>query len=71
MISTDMIKELIKEMSACDLFVGKYDAKHGKEDFMCGVATVMEYLAYKVSDEYGDDFSETFNKNMLDSKNKM
>ena len=37
---------------------------------MYGVSAVMEYLAYRVSDEYGDEFSEMFSKNMLDSENK-
>lgn len=66
-----IIKELIKEMSDCGLFVGKYDAKHGNKHFMYGVNTVMEYLAYCVSDEYGDEFSKTFSQNMIDSENKI
>ena len=67
----EMIKDLIEEMSACDLFIGKYDAKHGEDSFMYGICTVMEYLAYKVSKEYGDEFSNMFMKNMIDSKDKI
>lgn len=67
----EMIKNLIEEMSKCDLFVGKYDAKHGDEHYMNGVYLVMEYLAYKVSEEYGDNFSNMFLKNLVDSENKI
>ena len=71
MIREDVIKDLVEKMSNCGLFVGKYDAKNGDKDIMCGVLTVMEYLAYEVSEEYGDNFSNTFVKNMLDSENKI
>ena len=67
----EMIKDLIKEMSACSLFIGKYDAEHGDNSFMYGIYAVMEYLAYKVSEEYGDNFSNMFMKNMIDSKDKI
>lgn len=70
MTKEEVIRSLIEEMSKCGLFVGKYDAKNGSEKFMYGVNAVMEYLAYEVSDEYGDKFSDMFVKNMLDSKNK-
>lgn len=56
--------------SGCGLFVGRYDAKNGKEDFMQGVAMVMEYIAYKVSDSVGDTFSDLFTKNMIKSEEK-
>ena len=54
--------------SGCGLMVGKYDAKNGNEDFINGVSTVMEWIAYKVSDEMGDDFSDTFTQNITISK---
>lgn len=71
MTRKDMIKNLVEEMSKCNLFNGKYDAKNGDKNFMCGIITVMEYLAYEVSEEYGDNFSNTFIKNMIDSENKI
>lgn len=70
MSKEEMIKELIEEMSQCDLFVGRYDAKNGSAQFMHGICTVMEYIAYKVSDEYGDQFSEKFVKNLIESEKK-
>ena len=56
--------------SGCGLLVGRYDAQNGKKDFMYGVAMVMEYIAYKVSDSVGDTFSDLFTKNMIQSKKK-
>lgn len=56
--------------SGCGLLVGKYDAKNGNEKYMFGVDTVMEWIAYKVSEVQGDDFSELFTKNMVESQKK-
>lgn len=56
--------------SGCGLLVGKYDAKNGNEKYMFGVNTVMEWIAYKVSEAQGDDFSELFTKNMVESQKK-
>lgn len=70
MTREEMIKDLIKKMSGCDLFIGKYDAKHGSTKYMNGICTVMTYLAYEVSDDYGDEFNDMFLKNMLDSMKK-
>ena len=44
--------------SGCDLLVGKYDAKNGNEKFMYGISTVMEFIAYRVSEADGDAFSD-------------
>lgn len=56
--------------SGCGLLVGRYDAKNGNEKYMFGVDTVMEWIAYKVSEAQGDDFSELFTKNMVESQKK-
>lgn len=71
MTREEIIKQLIEEMSECGLFVGKYDAENGSEQFMYGVDTVMEYLAYKVSEEYGDKFCGMFLENMVESKKRV
>ena len=56
--------------SGCGLMIGKFDAKNGKEHFMYGISTVMEWIAYRVSDEVGDEFSDLFIKNMIESENR-
>lgn len=63
-----IIEKVINEMCECGLFCGRYDAKNGNEHFMYGVSTVMESLAYLVSEDFGDEFTEIFLKNMLESK---
>ena len=70
MTREEVIKDLIEDMSKCGLFIGKYDAKHGSKKFMLGVDMVMEYLAYEVSEEYGEKFSDKFLQNILDSEKK-
>ena len=65
-----VIDKVVDGMTECGLFCGRYDAKNGNEHFMYGVSTVMEYLAYLVSDEYGDEFSDTFTKNMIKSEKR-
>lgn len=54
--------------SECGLLVGKYDAKNGDPSYMYGISTVMEWIAYRVSDEDGDAFSAMFIKNMIESE---
>ena len=56
--------------NGCGMFVGNYDAKNGSAEFMQGIETVMEYIAYSISDEQGDDFSNLFIKNMIASEQK-
>ena len=57
--------------NGCEMFVGSYDAKNGSAEFMRGSATVMEYIAYSICDEHGDDFSNLFIKNMIASEQKI
>lgn len=64
----EMLKGIIEEMREFGMFDGKYNAKNGSSVFMYGIETVMEYLAYKVSDEYGDSFSDIFTQNLIISE---
>ena len=63
-----VVKKVVDGMAECGLFCGHYDAKNGSTEFMYGIATVMEYLAYLVSDDYGAEFEDTFLKNMIKSE---
>lgn len=67
----DSVAKLFNKMRECKLFNGVYDAR-GKdsEDYMYGIISVMEYIAYSISDECGDEFSTTFINNMLESERK-
>ena len=57
--------------SECGLFVGKYDAKNGNKDFMHGINTVMEWIAYRASEKQGEEFSAMFCDNMIESQEKV
>ena len=65
------VEELFAKMKNCNLFMGKYNAKYGKEEFMYGISTVMEFIAYEISEETYNKFSEEFTKNMLDSQKRI
>jgi hypothetical protein len=56
--------------SGCGLLVGKYDARHSDISYISGVSTVMEWIAYRVSEETGKDFSILFTKNFIKSIDK-
>ena len=64
------MRALVLEMMECPMFRGVYDAKHGSDSFMYGIATVMEYLALKVSEEFYEEVSDIFVKNMVKSLDK-
>lgn len=65
-----VIQKVVNEMLKCDLFGGTYDAKNGSESFMYGINTVVEHLAYLVSDKYREEVCDTFIKNMIKSQEK-
>ncbi|MBQ8635903.1 hypothetical protein IJ425_07105 [bacterium] len=65
------LEELLNEMRQIGIFNGTFDAKNGSPEFMHGVACVMEYLAYQVSEEYGEKFIEEFDENMEKSIDKV
>ena len=64
------VRALVLEMMECSMFRGEYDAKHGEESFMYGIATVMEYLAAKVDEDFCQEVSDIFAKNMVKSLDK-
>ena len=65
-----VVEKIVDGMTECGLFCGCYDAKNGSAEFMHGIATVMEYLAYLVSDDCGAKFEDAFLKNMAKSKKR-
>lgn len=65
MVLEDMIK------GGCGLLVGRYDAVNGSREFMYGINTVMEYIAYNVDDETGDRISDMFVDNLIASEREV
>ena len=61
-------KDLTKDIG---MFTGVYDAKNGKPEFMHGIATVMEYIAYQVGDDCYEAFCDKFCENMRKSEERV
>ena len=70
-MNNEEIRQLVSEMMECPMFRGEYDAKHGNESFMYGIATVMEYLASLVDDTFYQEVSDVFTHNMAKSQEKV
>ena len=66
----DAAQFVLDELRQCDLFRGKYDAKHGNEHYMYGICTVIENIAYMVSEECHDRIDKEFTQNMIESEAK-
>ena len=61
-------KVVYDELMKVGLFRGNYDARNGGDQYMHGIWTVMENIAYHVSEECADNFVETFATNMIGSQ---
>ena len=70
-MNKEEIRKLVLKMMECPLFCGEYDAKHGSESFMNGIATVMESLASLVDDTFCQEISDVFTHNMVKSQEKV
>lgn len=75
MVSGDTFKPeayklVFDDLIKCNMFKGIYDAKHGNENFMYGILTIMENIALNVSEDCYEKFTAEFTKNMVDSKYK-
>lgn len=57
--------------NGASMFQGHYDAKNGNKHFMLGICTLLEYLAFQVSEEKGYDISERFIQNVIASEEKV
>ena len=60
------------DLKKIPLFCGRYDGKrHGSEEsrkYMHGISSVMEYIAYEISEEEGDNYCDLFLANMRKSE---
>lgn len=70
-MNKEEIRQLVLKMMECPMFRGEYDAKHGSEYFMNGIATVMESLASLVDDTFCQEISDVFTHNMVKSQEKV
>ena len=52
------------------LFLGQFDAKNGKPEFMYGISTLMDFIAYESSEKDYDDFQKIWFENFQKSIDK-
>ena len=65
-------KKIVKDlMGQNGLFRGDYDAENGNEHFMYGISTLLEYIAYSIDENFGNDVESIFLKNMIKSEKKV
>lgn len=67
---SEAYKTVFDDLIKCDMFKGIYDAKHGTDSFMYGVATVMENIAINVSEDCYEKFDDEFMENMTESQKR-
>jgi len=67
---SEAYKIVFDDLIQHDLFKGIHDAKHGNNNFMYGIATVMECIAHGVSEECLEKFNKEFTQNMIASVEK-
>lgn len=68
--NTKAYQVVFQDLMQIDLFRGIYDAKNGNKYFMYGIATVIECIAYGVSEECLEKFNKEFTQNMIASVEK-
>lgn len=52
------------------LFLGRFDAKNGKHEFMYGIGTLMDFIAYESSEADYDNFQKIWLENFQKSIDK-
>lgn len=67
MNKVEAYKIVLNDLRQVGMLRGRYDATYGSVDFMNGIYTVMEYIAYYAKDEkYMDQFLD----NMIESEKR-
>lgn len=71
MTKQEAYKIVFEDLIKNRMFCGYYDAKNGNEHFMYGIETVMETIAYQISDKTVDLFNDLFYENMEKSEKEI
>lgn len=67
-----IVKKIIEDlMKQNGLFAGNYDTVNGNPEFMYGISTLLEYIAYSIDENFGNDVEDIFVKNMIKSEKKV
>ncbi len=60
-------KVILNRLMEYPIFCGYFDAKHSREGFISGVASVMEYIAVLAGEDESKRFEEIFSYNYNES----
>ena len=63
-------KIVFNDLKKINIYCGIYDAKNRKPDFIYGIWTIMEHIAYEANERKVGEFNEFFSKNMDISEEK-
>lgn len=63
-------KIVFNDLKKINIYCGVYDAKNGKPDFMYGIWTIMEHIAYEADERKVGEFNGLFSENMDISEEK-
>ena len=61
---------VLNQLLEYNMFKGAYDARNGKPEFIYGIQTVIENIAYNIDEETGDKISDMITRNIVESMNK-
>ena len=64
------VTHLLEKMADCDLFIGRYNAINGSEEFMYGILTVMDYITNQLNEDIADAYDNMFLSNMIESEDE-
>lgn len=59
---------VLSKLKENPMLCGNYNATNGSSQFMYGICTVMEIIAYNIDADAGDEMSKLFMDNMVRSK---
>lgn len=67
MDKTEAFRIVYEELTKNPMFCGVFDAKHGNNEFMYGICTVMENIAYHVGEDTYEEYSTLWCDNVVKS----
>lgn len=63
-------KIVFNDLKKINIYCGIYDAKNGEPNFIYGIWTIMEHIAYEADERRVGEFNELFSDNMDTSEEK-
>lgn len=63
-------KIVFNDLKKINIYCGIYDAKNGEPNFMYGIWTIMEHIAYEADERQVGEFNGLFSDNMDTSEEK-